>query len=274
MPSFPIQSASALGLGQTGGSTQAPALVQGVGYVANLNDPPSAAIWCYPSSTDPTSLTGQVPGGMIYGLGSYAGQVYVVNDSGVPVMWADNGSVVAPIASTAVASASTLDIDSVGALQINSSGGAIGIGNDAVAQAINIGTGAAARTITVGNSTTTTALVLSSGTGGVSVGGPLKSPVTASQSIADNGTITLPTTGFNKLIATSTAANKTGVILTAGTIDGQTICLINTTAANSITFAAAGTSNVADGTSAVIPALRAMIFTWDAGTARWYRQGA
>ena len=59
----------------------------------------------------------------------------------------------------------TLDLDATGAVQINSSGGTIGIGNDAVAQAINIGTGAAARTITLGNNTTTTALNLTSGTG-------------------------------------------------------------------------------------------------------------
>jgi hypothetical protein len=63
------------------------------------------------------------------------------------------------------------------------------------------------------------------------------------------------------------------MVLDPGTADGQTICIINTSP-NSITFAAAGTSNVADGVSAVIPALRAMIFTWSATTARWYRQGA
>ena len=45
---------------------------------------------------------------------------------------------------TGVISSTTLDIDATGALQINSSGGAISIGNDAVAQNINIGTGAAA----------------------------------------------------------------------------------------------------------------------------------
>ena len=47
----------------------------------------------------------------------------------------------------------TLLLDADGVLELNSSAGAISIGNDAVAQAINIGTGAAARTITVGNTT-------------------------------------------------------------------------------------------------------------------------
>lgn len=68
--------------------------------------------------------------------------------------------------SNAVAvNSTTLDLDTTGALQINSSGGAISIGNDAVAQAINIGTGAAARTITMGNATGATALAFNSGTG-------------------------------------------------------------------------------------------------------------
>lgn len=63
-----------------------------------------------------------------------------------------------------------VNLDAVGVLELNSSAAAIGIGNDAVAQAINIGTGAAARPITIGNSTTTTAVLINSGTGGVGIG--------------------------------------------------------------------------------------------------------
>ena len=40
-------------------------------------------------------------------------------------------------------------------LSLNSSGGAINVGNDAVTGAINIGSGASARTITVGNDAST-----------------------------------------------------------------------------------------------------------------------
>ena len=72
----------------------------------------------------------------------------------------------------------TLDVQGSGAVTIDSSAGAISIGGDADAFAINIGTGAAARTITVGNVTTTTAVVLNAGTGGVDV--PLAAPVTHS----------------------------------------------------------------------------------------------
>ncbi len=68
-----------------------------------------------------------------------------------------------------LASSDTLLLDSAGVLELNSSGAAISIGNDAVAQAINIGTGAAARTITIGNVTSTTGLVLNSGTGNITI---------------------------------------------------------------------------------------------------------
>src|SRR6185369_10104085 len=57
----------------------------------------------------------------------------------------------------------TMLLDADGVLELNSSAGAISIGNDADANAINIGTGAAARTITVGNSTGATAIVLNGG---------------------------------------------------------------------------------------------------------------
>lgn len=62
--------------------------------------------------------------------------------------------------------ATTFDVNATGAVTLDSSGGAISIGADAVAQAINVGTGAAARTITVGNTTTTTAVDITSGATG------------------------------------------------------------------------------------------------------------
>ncbi len=109
--------------------------------------------------------------------------------------------------------------------------------------------------------------------GSIELKGPVTSPVTSVQSLADSATIVLPTTGINAIVATSTAANKTGIILTAGIIQGQKITLINTSA-NSLTMAAAGTSNVADGVSCVLPALRCMSFVWESGAARWFREGA
>jgi hypothetical protein len=89
---------------------------------------------------------------------------------------------------------------------------------------------------------------------------------------------TAPATGNNGTIATTTSVSRvspaaavTGVILQAGTHPGQVCFVINeANAANTITFAAAGTSNVADGVSAVIAGLRQMQFTWDASTNLWY----
>jgi hypothetical protein len=57
------------------------------------------------------------------------------------------------------------DVNAVGAVSIDSSGGTIGIGVDANAFGINIGTGAAARLITIGNVTTTTGVAINTGTG-------------------------------------------------------------------------------------------------------------
>lgn len=88
------------------------------------------------------------------------------------------------------------------------------------------------------------------------------------QDIATGNTIALPTT-FNKRL-TATAGAATGVIMTAGTVDGQTIQLFNVHATNLITFAAAGTSNVADGVSTTIPALTGIKLVWDTTSSRWY----
>lgn len=68
-----------------------------------------------------------------------------------------------------VTSTDAVTIDAAGVLELNSSAGAISVGNDAVSQAINIGT-AGARTITMGNSTGATSLVLDCGTGALNIG--------------------------------------------------------------------------------------------------------
>ena len=80
-------------------------------------------------------------------------------------------------------------VDTSGVLELNSSAGVIGIGNDAVAQNINIGTGAAARTVTVGNATGASALVLQSGTGDITLTGTVKE-VNAEFSAASGDDIT------------------------------------------------------------------------------------
>lgn len=59
----------------------------------------------------------------------------------------------------AIVGGSTVDLDAVGALSLNSSAAAINIGNDDIDQAINVGTDGE-RTITIGNTTGATSVVI------------------------------------------------------------------------------------------------------------------
>lgn len=68
------------------------------------------------------------------------------------------------------------------------------------------------------------------------------------------------------------AGGVTGVTLQKGFYDGQMITLTNraSTGGYTITFATSGTSNVANGTSAVVAILGRLDLTWDAAQALWY----
>jgi hypothetical protein len=83
------------------------------------------------------------------------------------------------------------------------------------------------------------------------------------------GTITTAGVGVARV---NPAAARTGVILQAGTIPGQLVVVENLAAsANSITFAASGTSNVADGTGDSIAGGTSGLFNWDSIANLWYR---
>ncbi len=99
----------------------------------------------------------------------------------------------------AIVGAAVLDMDAVGALSINSSGGPINIGDDAVGQAINLGTGAAARVITQGNGTGATSWTVNVGTGGASLGA----------NATDHATTVGSTTGASPLLFQSGSGNIT-----------------------------------------------------------------
>jgi hypothetical protein len=71
------------------------------------------------------------------------------------------------------------------------------------------------------------------------------------------------------LLAFAPTGNVTGIIMQAG-YPGQ-VCTVINKSAFTITFAAAGTSGVADGTLAVIAANRAMSFQWNSDDSKWYR---
>lgn len=139
-----------------------------------------------------------------------------------------------------------LTIDSAGVLELNSSAGVIGIGNDAVAQNINVGTGAAARTITVGNISGATAVNINTGTGGSAI-------------TTTNGTFALATgtgainIGADAAAHTITLGNSTGatsVVVNCGTgaLDIGTNAIAHTVTIGNITGATA--VNVNSGTGA------------------------
>lgn len=99
--------------------------------------------------------------------------------------------------------------------------------------------------------------------------GPVLLHANAAQTVATAGTIA--TAGLSVSRVNPSAGSATGVILAAGTVDGQVCIVENDHATNTVTFAAAATSNVADGASDAIAALRAATFVWNATTSRWYR---
>jgi hypothetical protein len=98
---------------------------------------------------------------------------------------------------------------------------------------------------------------------------PPATPANA-QSVNANGATIFP--NLFGLVTVGGAGGFTGVILQAGTYSGQSVTVINT-GGGSITFAASGTSNVADGTSDVIAQNTARTFVWDTGNSLWYRTG-
>ena len=89
---------------------------------------------------------------------------------------------------TTLSAATTIDLDGTGAMSLNSSSGAINVGNDADAQAINIGTGSAARTMTVGNTTGATSVTINSGTGDIALTSTDKVTISASSGSQTDGT--------------------------------------------------------------------------------------
>ena len=114
-------------------------------------------------------------------------------------------------------------------------------------------------------------LTVAPATAATASGGAICLAAPASQTIAGSGTISHANSG--KVIVTA-AGVVASVVLQAGTVDGQTLDIVNTQAgANTITFAVAATSNVADGATTIMAGLRAYRFIWDTTTARWYRAG-
>jgi hypothetical protein len=102
-------------------------------------------------------------------------------------------------------------------------------------------------------------------------GGGIATPASAtSPDPGANGTIN--TAGVGRALVTPAAA-RAGIILQAGTIDGQEVWVVNQgAAANTLTFnTTPATANVASSaTETAIAGLTARKFVWVAGVALWY----
>lgn len=106
-----------------------------------------------------------------------------------------------------------ITLDAVGVLELNSSGAAIGIGNDADAFAINLGTGAAQRSITIGNVSGITSVNVNTGTAG--------STITTTNGVFDvvtgTGAINIGADAFAKTLTLGNVAGATAVNVNSGT---------------------------------------------------------
>ncbi len=88
------------------------------------------------------------------------------------------------------------------------------------------------------------------------------------------GADTLALNGNAGTARVTAAAARTGFIVPAGTKHGQRLTLfIESAAANTVTAAAAGTSNLAGGVTYVLAGLEAHVFIWNNATALWYITG-
>lgn len=99
--------------------------------------------------------------------------------------------------------------------------------------------------------------------------GGVNNVATATTAVAATNQV-IPTVGI-AISRCTVAANASAAVLAAGIRDGQQVIVENQDASHTITFAASGTSNVADGTSDVVAALSASMFEWNAAKALWYK---
>lgn len=96
---------------------------------------------------------------------------------------------------------------------------------------------------------------------------------TTPQAVATGTAIILIPSG-QTVVRISAAAATTGATLPQGTRNGQILIIIITTAvANTVTFAAVGTSFVAGGAAISMAGLSAHMFVWDNTLALWSQIG-
>lgn len=170
-------------------------------------------------------------------VGNITGATSVVVNSGTAGTTLNSTGAIAAVATT------TATIDAVGAVELNSSGAAINIGNDADAFAINMGTGAAARTITRGNVTTTTAIVDNTGTGGYQLNttGTGNVDINASNDFLVDAAASF---SIDSVAASNVTVTGAGIDLTLSSAGGSVVLTASEAVAAAVTIQA---SNAAGG---------------------------
>lgn len=181
-------------------------------------------------------------------IGTTANAVPVVvgNITGATSVVINSGTGATALNSTDAISASAgagLTLDAVGAMELNSSGAAISIGNDADAFAINVGTGAAARTITRGNVTGATAIVDNTGTGGYQLNttGAGNVDINASNDFLVDAAAAF---SIDSVAASNVTVTGAGIDLTLSSAGGSVVLTASEAVATAVTIQA---SNAAGG---------------------------
>lgn len=111
--------------------------------------------------------------------------------------------------------------------------------------------------------------VATTNSGGALVAVPRQKVTADIPTLTNGATVTHNNCG---VVITTNGGAVTGIIVQVGSFHGQHLIVINNVA-GTVTMAAAGTSNVASGVTAVIPATAALGLVWNAIDSRWYDVG-
>jgi hypothetical protein len=208
------------------------------------------------TATTSVSLNGGTGSSVNIGTNAIAHTVTVGNVTGATAVVLNSGTGGVAVNTTGagdfvVTSADTVLIDAAGVLELNSSAGIIGIGNDAVAQNINIGTGAAARVVTIGNVSGASQVVLNSGTDGVAINttGAGDFVVTSSDTVLIDSAGVLELNSSAGVISVGNDAVSQNI--NVGTAGTRAIVIGNSTATTSVSLNGGTGTSVNIGTNAI-----------------------
>jgi hypothetical protein len=120
-------------------------------------------------------------------------------------------------AANAVGAAAPITLDAVGVLELNSSGAAISIGQDAANFAVNVGTGGT-RTVTLGSATLTSSTVINCGTGAANIASNATDHTTTVGSVTGSSP-TVIRSGTGRITVTGTVKEIDAEFLTRSGVD-------------------------------------------------------